>query len=99
MRILLDTLVQILVMLRHLVAEISHFKFDDYRVINTGASDLNIFCAVYMTLLAINICWTHSTVNANMKYSRRKKSMKHSIKQQLLNAGDKMKKLSIAWYE
>ena len=43
MRILLDTLVQILVMLRHLVAEISHFKFDDYRVIHTGASDLNIF--------------------------------------------------------
>ena len=41
--ILLDTLVQIFIMLRHLVAEISRFKFDDYRVIRTGASDLNLF--------------------------------------------------------
>ena len=36
-RILLDTLMQILIMLRHLVAEISRFKFDDYYVIRTGA--------------------------------------------------------------
>ena len=28
---LLDTLMQIFIMLRHLVAEISRFKFDDYR--------------------------------------------------------------------
>ena len=30
-------------MLRHLVAEISRFKFDDYREIRTGASDLKLF--------------------------------------------------------
>ena len=40
---LLDTLMQILIMVRHLVAEISRFKFDDYRVIRTGASDLKLF--------------------------------------------------------
>ena len=40
---LLDTLMQIFIMLRHLVAEISRFKFDDYRVIRTGASDLKHF--------------------------------------------------------
>ena len=45
---LLDTLMQIFIMLRNLVAEISPFKFDDYRVIRTGASDLKLFCAVYM---------------------------------------------------
>ena len=40
---LLDTLMQIFIMLRHLVAEISRFKFDDYRVIGTGASNLKLF--------------------------------------------------------
>ena len=40
---LLDTLMQIFFMLRHLLAEISRFKFDDYRVIRTGASDLKLF--------------------------------------------------------
>ena len=40
---LLDTLMQIFIMLWHLVAEISRFKFDDYRVIRTGASDLKLF--------------------------------------------------------
>ena len=35
------------IMLRHLVAEISRFKLDDYRVIPTGASDLKLFWAVY----------------------------------------------------
>ena len=35
---------QIFVMLRHLVAEISRFKFDDYRVIPTGEGDLKLFC-------------------------------------------------------
>ena len=34
---------QIFTMLRHLVAEISRFKFDDYRAIRTGASDLKLF--------------------------------------------------------
>ena len=48
---LLDTLMQIFIMIRHLVAEISRFKFDDYRVIGTGASDLKpFFGAVYMTI-------------------------------------------------
>ena len=42
-RILLNILVQIVVMLRHLVAEISRFKFNDYCVIRTGASDLKLF--------------------------------------------------------
>ena len=41
-RTLLDTLIQDFVMVRHLVAEISRFKFDDYRVIRTGASDLKL---------------------------------------------------------
>ena len=40
---LLDTHMQIFTMLRHFVAEISRFKFDDYRVIRTGASDLKLF--------------------------------------------------------
>ena len=40
---LLDTLVQIFILLWHLVAEISRFKFDDYRVSRTGASDLKLF--------------------------------------------------------
>ena len=47
---LLNTLMQIFIMLRHLVAEISRFKFDDYRVIRTGASALKLFwrciCAI-----------------------------------------------------
>ena len=38
----------IFIMLRHLVAEISRFKFDDYRVTRTGASDLKLFWAVYI---------------------------------------------------
>ena len=45
-RILLDTLMQIFIMLRHLVAEILRFKFDDYRVIRTAASDLKRFGGV-----------------------------------------------------
>ena len=40
---LLDTLMQIVITLRHLVAEISRFTFDDYRVTHTGASDLKLF--------------------------------------------------------
>ena len=40
---LLDTLMQIFIMLWHLFAEISRFKFDDYRVSRTGASDLKLF--------------------------------------------------------
>ena len=42
-RILLDTLIQNFIMLRHLVDEISRVKFYDYRVIRTGASDLPLF--------------------------------------------------------
>ena len=40
---LLDTLMKIFIMLRHLVVEISRFTFDDYRVIRKGASDLKLF--------------------------------------------------------
>ena len=40
---LLDTLMQIFIMLWHLVADISRFKFDDYRVSRTEASDLKLF--------------------------------------------------------
>ena len=36
------------IMLQHLVAEISRFKFDDYGVIRTGASDLKLFWTVYV---------------------------------------------------
>ena len=43
---LLNTLMQIFIMLRHWVAKISRFKFDDYRVIRTGASDLKLFKVV-----------------------------------------------------
>ena len=50
-RILLDTLMQMFVMLRQLVADISRFKFDNYRVIHTGASDLKLFVGgVYRSL-------------------------------------------------
>ena len=52
---LLNTLMQIFIMLQHLVAEISRFKFDDYRVIRTGASDLKLFWAVYTYILTQNI--------------------------------------------
>ena len=49
---LLDTLMQIFIMRRHLVAEISRFKVDDYRVIRTGASDLKLFLGgVYTTTI------------------------------------------------
>ena len=48
-RILLITLMQIFIMLRHLVAEISRFKFVDYRVIRTGASDLKLFVSGVIT--------------------------------------------------
>ena len=41
--ILLDILMQIFIMLRQLVAEISRFKFDDCRVIHTGTSDIKLF--------------------------------------------------------
>ena len=40
---LLDTPMQIFIKLRHLVAEISRFKFDDYRLIRTWASDQKHF--------------------------------------------------------
>ena len=40
---LLNALMQIFIMLRHLFAEISRFKFDDYRVIRAGGSDLKLF--------------------------------------------------------
>ena len=47
---LLDTLMQIFIILWHLVAEISRFKFDDYRVSRKGASDLKLFWgSVYPT--------------------------------------------------
>ena len=53
-RTLLDTISQDFVMLRHLVAEISRFKFDNYRIIRTGASDLKRFVSgVYPYFLAI----------------------------------------------
>ena len=42
-KILLDTLMQIFIMLRHMVAEISRFKFDDCRVIRTGSNDPKLF--------------------------------------------------------
>ena len=45
---LLDTLMQIFIMLQHLGVEKSRFKFDGYRVIRTGASDLKLFWAVYL---------------------------------------------------
>ena len=52
---LLDTLMQIFIMLRHLVVEISRFKFDDYRVIRTGASDLKLFWGgVYIKYFGLN---------------------------------------------
>ena len=51
---LLDTLMQIFIMLRHLVAEISSFKFDDYRAIRTGASDIKLFWAEYVCLYTAN---------------------------------------------
>ena len=37
---LLNTLMQIFIILRHLVAKMTRFKFDDYRVMRTRASDL-----------------------------------------------------------
>ena len=50
---LLNTLMQIFIMLRHLAAEISRFKIDDYCVIRTGASDLKLFWAVYISSMKI----------------------------------------------
>ena len=47
---------QIFFMLRHLVAEISRFKFDDYRVIRTGASDQkNFLGGVYASVNWVSI--------------------------------------------
>ena len=43
---LLDTFMQTFVMLLHLVAETLRFKFNDNRVIRTGASDLKLFWAL-----------------------------------------------------
>ena len=40
---LLDTLMQIFIMLWYLVAEISRFKLEDYRVIRIEANDLKLF--------------------------------------------------------
>ena len=51
----------IYIMLRHLVAEISRFKFDDYRVIRTGASDIKLFWAVYITTALL----PHNANNSN----------------------------------
>ena len=48
-----DTLMQIFIMLWHLVAEISRFKFEDYRVSRTGASDIKLFWAVYNSNLNV----------------------------------------------
>ena len=56
---LLGALMQICIMLWHLVAEISRFKFDDYRVIRTGASDLKLFWAVYVSRLTLMSHDTH----------------------------------------
>ena len=50
---------QIFITLRHLVAEISRFKFDDYRVIHTGASDLKYFWAVYVISARTSRKWKH----------------------------------------
>ena len=58
---LLNTLMQIFIMLRHLAAEISRFKFDDHRVIRTGASDLKLFWAVYMQPIFFKL-WYDSIV-------------------------------------
>ena len=55
---LLDTLMQIFIMLRHLVAEISRFKFDDCRVIRTGARDLKLFLGGVMQLLCGSIIFS-----------------------------------------
>ena len=59
---LLDTLMQIFIMLRHLVAEISRFKFDDYRVIRTGASDLKLFWGGVYAIYTNNLNETHFLV-------------------------------------
>ena len=54
---------QIFIMPRHLVAEISRFKFDDCRVIRAGASDLILFWAVYIILyLRDHMLWAHKRV-------------------------------------
>ena len=50
----LNTFMQIFIMLRHLVAEISRFKFDDYRAICTGVSDLKLFWVVYNDKMSIH---------------------------------------------
>ena len=63
MQSLLNTLMQIFIMLRHLVVEISYFKFDDNRVIRTGASDLKFVLGVVQVskanqpLVQIIACW------------------------------------------
>ena len=64
---LLDTLMQIFIMLRHLVAEISRFKFDDYRVIRTGASDLKLFWAVYLLVMEKRNIWAVLVLNMEQK--------------------------------
>ena len=52
---ILDTLMQIFIMLRHLVAEISRFKFDHYRAISTGASDLKLFLGGVYTQVKLTV--------------------------------------------
>ena len=50
---------QSFIMLRHLVDEITRFKFDDYRVIRTGASDLKLFVGgVYIYSVLLGSCNT-----------------------------------------
>ena len=64
---LLDTLMQIFIMLRHLVAEISRFKFDDYRVIRTGASDLKLFGRCISFCKDYHIQWDATPKVTNIK--------------------------------
>ena len=55
---LLDTLMQIFIMLQHLVVEILRFNFDDYREIRTGASDLTFFGrCIYSTSDSLSLLW------------------------------------------
>ena len=54
-------------MLRHLVAEISRFKFDDYRVIRTRAGDLNLFWGGVFGATDLNLVTTHSNIEMILK--------------------------------
>ena len=54
----LDTLMQIFIMLQHLGVK----KFDDYRVIRTGASDLKLFWGGVFVLCLDSSVWVVSSV-------------------------------------